>query len=129
MPVRYRSLPFLFLRLCRSKLRNAPIQKCPGKTGDIHLISGEGGIRTLGTVARTTVFETATIDRSATSPEGTRGPGLGPAGRRRGKRAAQGETGRKNKVFGWKNGELSGILGKGINSLPNSREKCRRELF
>jgi hypothetical protein len=29
---------------------------------------GEGGIRTLGTVARTTVFETATIDRSATSP-------------------------------------------------------------
>jgi hypothetical protein len=31
---------------------------------------GEGGIRTLGTVARTTVFETATIDRSATSPLG-----------------------------------------------------------
>ena len=30
--------------------------------------SGEGGIRTLGTVSRTTVFETATIDRSATSP-------------------------------------------------------------
>ena len=30
---------------------------------------GEGGIRTPGTVARTTVFETATIDRSATSPE------------------------------------------------------------
>ena len=29
---------------------------------------GEGGIRTLGTVSRTTVFETATIDRSATSP-------------------------------------------------------------
>jgi hypothetical protein len=33
-------------------------------------VSGEGGIRTLGTVARTTVFETATIDRSATSPNG-----------------------------------------------------------
>ena len=32
--------------------------------------SGEGGIRTLGTVSRTTVFETATIDRSATSPKG-----------------------------------------------------------
>ena len=32
------------------------------------IFSGEGGIRTLGTVARTTVFETATIDRSATSP-------------------------------------------------------------
>jgi hypothetical protein len=33
-------------------------------------ICGEGGIRTLGTVSRTTVFETATIDRSATSPWG-----------------------------------------------------------
>ena len=33
------------------------------------IVCGEGGIRTLGTVARTTVFETATIDRSATSPE------------------------------------------------------------
>src|ERR1700761_3807752 len=32
---------------------------------------GEGGIRTLGTVSRTTVFETATIDRSATSPTGS----------------------------------------------------------
>ena len=30
---------------------------------------GEGGIRTLGAVSRTTVFETATIDRSATSPK------------------------------------------------------------
>ena len=29
---------------------------------------GERGIRTLGTVARTTVFETVTIDRSAISP-------------------------------------------------------------
>ena len=34
---------------------------------------GEGGIRTLGTVSRTTVFETATIDRSATSPKNDRG--------------------------------------------------------
>ena len=39
---------------------------------------GEGGIRTLGTVSRTTVFETATIDRSATSPE--RLPRMGPRG-------------------------------------------------
>ena len=30
--------------------------------------SGEGGIRTLGTVTRTTVFETAAFDHSATSP-------------------------------------------------------------
>ena len=35
-------------------------------------LSGEGGIRTLGTVSRTTVFETATIDRSATSPKSAR---------------------------------------------------------
>ena len=34
---------------------------------------GERGIRTLGTVSRTTVFETVTIDRSAISP----GRGLG----------------------------------------------------
>ena len=34
----------------------------------VSLDCGEGGIRTLGTVSRTTVFETATIDRSATSP-------------------------------------------------------------
>ena len=32
------------------------------------LICGEGGIRTLGTVARTTVFETVPIDHSGTSP-------------------------------------------------------------
>ena len=32
-------------------------------------LSGEGGIRTLGTVARTTVFETATFNHSATSPK------------------------------------------------------------
>jgi hypothetical protein len=32
------------------------------------VISGERGIRTLGTVSRTTVFETVTIDRSAISP-------------------------------------------------------------
>ena len=31
---------------------------------------GEGGIRTHGTLERTTVFETAPIDRSGTSPSG-----------------------------------------------------------
>ncbi len=31
---------------------------------------GEGGIRTHGTLARTTVFETAPFDRSGTSPNG-----------------------------------------------------------
>ena len=31
--------------------------------------SGEGGIRTLGTVAGTPVFETGTFGRSVTSPE------------------------------------------------------------
>lgn len=29
---------------------------------------GEGGIRTLGTITRTTVFETAPFDHSGTSP-------------------------------------------------------------
>jgi hypothetical protein len=33
------------------------------------MIGGEGGIRTLGTVAHTTVFETVPFDRSGTSPE------------------------------------------------------------
>ena len=33
-------------------------------------LGGEGGIRTLGTIARTTVFETAPFDRSGTSPWG-----------------------------------------------------------
>src|SRR5215213_9729599 len=36
---------------------------------------GEGGIRTHGTVARTSVFETDPIDRSGTSPQA-----LGPRG-------------------------------------------------
>ena len=31
---------------------------------------GEGGIRTLGTLARSTVFETAPFDHSGTSPTG-----------------------------------------------------------
>jgi hypothetical protein len=31
-------------------------------------VGGEGGIRTLGTHKSTTVFETAPIDRSGTSP-------------------------------------------------------------
>ena len=34
----------------------------------IHTVGGEGGIRTHGTVPRTTVFETVPIDHSGTSP-------------------------------------------------------------
>lgn len=34
----------------------------------ISTLGGEAGIRTLGTLAGTTVFETAPIDRSGTSP-------------------------------------------------------------
>ena len=33
-----------------------------------YMLCGERGIRTLGTVARTTVFETVPFDRSGTSP-------------------------------------------------------------
>ena len=36
----------------------------------IALDGGEGGIRTLGTLARSTVFETAPFDHSGTSPHG-----------------------------------------------------------
>ncbi len=36
----------------------------------VQIIGGEGGIRTLGTVARTPVFETGAFDHSATSPYG-----------------------------------------------------------
>ncbi|MEY4185086.1 MAG: hypothetical protein RIT02_120, partial [Planctomycetota bacterium] len=45
-----------------SKENNTPQ---PGATYE----SGEGGIRTLGTVAGTPVFETGTFGRSVTSPE------------------------------------------------------------
>src|ERR1700730_1613458 len=41
-------------------------------------VGGEGGIRTHGTLSRTTVFETAPIDRSGTSPRA----GFGLKGRR-----------------------------------------------
>ena len=37
--------------------------------GFARLVGGERGIRTLGTFARTTVFETATFNHSATSPQ------------------------------------------------------------
>ena len=33
-----------------------------------YFLGGEGGIRTLGTVARTTVFKTVTFNHSVTSP-------------------------------------------------------------
>ena len=44
--------------------------RCPEKPGTDSPVrtGGEGGIRTHGTLARTTVFETAPIDRSGTSP-------------------------------------------------------------
>ena len=70
MPVRYRSLPFLFCASGPSKLGRSAPNKNARQSRGIHLFGGEGGIRTPGTVARTTVFETATIDRSATSPKG-----------------------------------------------------------
>lgn len=40
----------------------------PPDGGIFYKFSGETGIRTLGTVARTTVFETAPFDRSGISP-------------------------------------------------------------
>ena len=37
--------------------------------GRVLLIGGEGGIRTLGALARTPDFESGTFNRSATSPK------------------------------------------------------------
>jgi hypothetical protein len=37
--------------------------------GDYFSFGGEGGIRTHGTIAGTTVFKTVPFDRSGTSPE------------------------------------------------------------
>ena len=45
-----------------------------GKVSDfLEIHGGEGGIRTLGTLARSTVFETAPFDHSGTSPRGVGG--------------------------------------------------------
>jgi hypothetical protein len=43
----------------------------------IHTFSGGGGIRTLGTLARTTVFETAPFNHSGTPPGTRHGDGEG----------------------------------------------------
>jgi hypothetical protein len=40
-----------------------------GREGPISMLGGEGGIRTHGTLARTTVFETVPFDHSGTSPK------------------------------------------------------------
>src|SRR5690606_38950904 len=69
-------------------------------SGSLQDNGGEGGIRTLGTLARTTVFETAPFDRSGTSPRSTcpraagraRGATIVKALRRR-KRAGDGAAG------------------------------------
>jgi hypothetical protein len=93
----------------------------------MQIFSGEGGIRTLGAVSRTTVFETATIDRSATSPDeifmykgcdgsGTRAPSAGANGGWEhgfGEPGAPGTAGygraagRKNRRFGGINEEVT----------------------
>ena len=75
---------FLALRPMNSPSRttlenNGKIPLKPGIENDSNGLSGgEGGIRTHGTLARTTVFETAPFDRSGTSPDqnspGTTGP-------------------------------------------------------
>jgi hypothetical protein len=62
-------------------MTNVPRRKLP-EIPLVHEASGggEGGIRTHGTLARTTVFETVPIDHSGTSP---RGPLIGWLNRRR----------------------------------------------
>ena len=49
--------------------KGAGREPAPSETfGREIIIGGETGIRTLGTLARSTVFETAPIDHSGTSP-------------------------------------------------------------
>ena len=63
-------LRFLFSISGPSKLGRLLQTKNPQQKLRVHdLTRGEGGIRTLGTVARTTVFETVPIDHSGTSPK------------------------------------------------------------
>ena len=74
------------------------------------VICGERGIRTLGTVSRTTVFETVTIDRSAISPgrgaDGVREGGKSKefGGKEEGKNNGMGMVSGKSDSFGGKLG-------------------------
>ena len=104
---------------------------------------GEGGIRTHGTVARTTVFETAPIDHSGTSPQ------LGPWSKARGPYtahppAASGPPGLREASFDRRPRELSregrssstsraagmlrggGALGWGLRFEPRRKSATRR---
>ena len=52
------------VRMCKC----ADVRMCGCGNVLIHFVSGERGIRTLGTVTSTTVFETVPFDRSGISP-------------------------------------------------------------
>jgi hypothetical protein len=62
---------------CREPIPRLPQRAIVGKSG------GETGIRTLGGLAPTTVFETAPFDRSGTSPRGSGGRLMGGAKQRK----------------------------------------------
>ena len=82
---------------------------------------GEGGIRTLGTLARSTVFETAPFDHSGTSPHERSGRAWRPPGRMsralarpripHAERCRSGRSGRSRKP-------LSAQAFRGFESLP-----------
>ena len=59
---------------CRQVAENAWEMRVAKRTSKINftllILGGERGIRTLGTLARSTVFETAPFDHSGTSPSG-----------------------------------------------------------
>ena len=59
---------------CRQVADNAREMRVAKRTSKINvtveILGGEGGIRTLGTLTRSTVFETAPFDHSGTSPSG-----------------------------------------------------------
>ena len=61
-------LPDDWIQILRGNWCNAGLINANKISSLTSLIGGEGGIRTLGTRKRTTVFETAPFDHSGTSP-------------------------------------------------------------
>ena len=63
------SLAFLFPAFMRANSQHSENKNAPACCGGHYLFCGERGIRTLGTVAHTTVFETVPFNHSGISPK------------------------------------------------------------
>ena len=100
-------------RDCRAHTRRANPRKTSGnqRLSKMRAAGGERGIRTLGTLARSTVFETAPFDHSGTSP---RGPALNTSGRTKSRESRWQKPAR---------GEPSGTSPRG--PAPNTRGRTK----